>query len=484
MQKSIMIRSTLVTIFVFLLIWPLALNRTAILYPDTGRYLMNGLNLWHAIDARHTGVRSTSLAGNTAGAIGASQGGPTSVAKPKVTLGGRSPYYGAFAWGARAFGGLGTITIAQALWLALVLVVALPEFGLRRPHTQIVTVAAISMISPLAFFIDVIMPDVFIGVVVVAVFVLWYRWPRTWMPRLWWLFNILAAVLFHTSALLLAVLLLACLALAEHRSWQNRRHQAISIFSALAIGLCGSVAMDLAIKHATGRAVTPIPYLLARTIGDGTAARVLREDCPARGYATCRFVNQFPLTENEFLWGRPGLVGWNQIDPSSETAIVREQWPIVFAALTRYPGQQLSRSAHNLVWMFFTLDVDEFGYSIKLDHSLDNKLFDAQRIEAESGRIYSQHLTLRLLSVIWHITYIVAVSFVIVALLFRRRLRISRLTLQVASTMLLALVLSAAIQGVLGGVWGRYTARIAWLAILAAIVIAVDILRGRTRSLS
>ena len=107
------------------------------------------------------------------------------------------------------------------------------------------------------------------------------------------MFNLLATTLFHMSFLLLSASVLLLLVAwsffrKQPRRWATRA-EAIgatllsAVVGTLAIGACWTQ------KSVTGAKLIPVPFLLARTIGDGTGADVLRHDCPTAHYTTCRF---------------------------------------------------------------------------------------------------------------------------------------------------------------------------------------------------
>jgi hypothetical protein len=224
-------------------------------------------------------------------------------------------------------------------------------------------------------------------------------------------------------------------------------------------------------QKVTGAKLVPVPFLLARTIGDGTGADVLRKDCPSARYVTCRFVPDLPLTENQFLWQDDKGTAWVMLPLQDRFAMAREQVPILLEVLKRYPVRQLEASTRNAVRQITDLDLTEFQRTKVLELEVPNTEFVGDMAEYRHSRIWAERLSFTPVSTYWLVLYTCAGAGAAVLLAARRMIRVDDRVRELATILLVCILLSAAVNGVLSGVAGRYASRISWLAMLSFIVI-------------
>ena len=123
---------------------------------------------------------------------------------------GRSIYYGAVLYAGSLVGGLWVpvlfqlVCAATAVWLTLDAV-----FGPGERRSFPVVLGLLGLMTPLSFYIAYLMPDVFAGIAILAVANL-IAFDREMRPgiRLVWFLLLAAAIVFHTSHLAIALVLL------------------------------------------------------------------------------------------------------------------------------------------------------------------------------------------------------------------------------------------------------------------------------------
>jgi hypothetical protein len=441
-----------------LLLWPLAWNRSAVLFDDTIPYLMDGRQVWFAADrAVHLFHKA-----KPAGAASASEAGADAVNRPHDPLGGRSPYYGAFAWGGRLMGGLGLVVVLQAAWLAGMILDAWALLGIPQAPWRLAGMAVIAVTTSLAFFVTTIMPDAFAGAVPLSICLIWFCRSRMsrWSLAFWWL-SLTASMLFHTSFLIWGFALLGCLAVVYARKLRAFVPSLIISAAAFCIAVTGTAAISAVTLRITGVKITPIPFLLARTIGDGTAAKVLQQDCPQARYVTCRFVKDLPLTADEFLWRDR----WVTLPVDQRAAVASEQDAIVFKALTRYPAEQFVRSTQNGIVQLGALGLGGYEKNRTLELEVGRWELSSDMAGFRTSPVWTTPAELGALAGFWKILYLAAAVLAVVGLAARKgpAAQLSAEVRSVLAWLLIAVVIGALEHGALSGVQGRYGSRVSWL---------------------
>jgi hypothetical protein len=136
---------------------------------------------------------------------------------------GRSPLYSVFGYVLASGLSMWLICLVQALLGAWLIVRALGLLGgLRRPGPVLASLAGLAALSPLGFHVNLLMPDVFAGYMVIAILLLAFA-PRLSLPETLFLAALVSASAFlHKSMLVLALAALALMALA--RFWNGAGH--------------------------------------------------------------------------------------------------------------------------------------------------------------------------------------------------------------------------------------------------------------------
>ncbi len=224
---------------------------------------------------------------------------------------------------------------ACTLWIiALVLRVAGPG---GRPRTTILIVGGLALTTSLPFLASMLLTDIFAGLSVLSVYLLFYHrgeLTRIEQAGLFVLIAFGAASHSATLAMLLAVLALAVpLSVAWGlAAWRNL----LIGGAAIATGAALLLAVNLAFS---GRlAWTPGGFGIAfgRMLQDGIVKRYLDDHCPAAGFKLCPYRDRLPVTADDFLWSYGVFNELGRFNGLGE-----EMRTIVLRSLTQYPGEQM-----------------------------------------------------------------------------------------------------------------------------------------------
>lgn len=245
---------------------------------------------------------------------------------------------------------LQSLIVAHLLGLVLRVV-----FGLDRPLDLLWVVLPLCLLSNAAWFTGFIMPDIFTGVLVLALFLQFFCLPQLGAGEKVWLFVLtVVAIAVHFSHPPVALSLLLAGGLLKLAS---RRH---TFFSPPAlkrgtVALAVALVLLLANSYLKYGVLTMSPggyaFPLARLVADGPAVRYLREHCPGKQYALCDYLDQLPANSDAFLWTSESpfrKVGW--IDGYRE-----EGREIVVGTILHYPlqvGKLVLRDTWRQLFMF------------------------------------------------------------------------------------------------------------------------------------
>ena len=357
------------------------------------------------------------------------------------------------------------VVIVQALAVAAAvhgLCAPLPSTSPWRPTA---IVAVLALLTPLPFFASQLMPDVFTGLVVLAI-ARAFALPRSraYPPRTKVLFVAVTTALIacHLSHLLLATSLVLALGIALRPGW--RRIALASLPIALAALACVTVNT---VAH--GRvAIAPYSdvFLLARLLADGPAARTLARDCPHERWRVCAALAAPPKDADDFLWRSDGVLasagGAKAVAPEASTIVRR-----TVAAEPLATAASALRNSATQLGMFETGD----GLNAWPDGVTPwmVRIFPASEVAAY-GEARQQQGTLTVPR--WMIALHFAAALTGIFGCIAAMLRGPRPLAIVAAAVLLALPVNACVTGALSGPHHRYQARIVWLPLAVSLAAA------------
>jgi hypothetical protein len=416
-----------------LLAWPAALNGYPLVFADTGTYLNQAIRGYLGWD--------------------------------------RPAFYSVFLHALHWRISLWPIVLAQGLMAAHLLALVLRVLGRPGAAALLAGAALLAVLTGLPWFVAQVMPDVFTGMLVLALWLLGFARDRLRTLELLYLGAFASgAVAVHLSHVPLAgglavtgAVLLWMLRGAAEAGRGLLRMGAPLLFGCLAL-LAANVAGHGRLSLSPFGSV----FIAARLLDDGPALRTLQARCPEAGWRICAVLHRLPMSENFFLWQTDGplvadLGGGKQWAPEA-AAIVAETLRAEAATMAR-------DAARNAVEQFATFGTGDGlnawpgfpGPEPIIEQHFPREL-DAYR----SARQYrgglaedAEHLSP------WHETagWTGLLALPLVALFRRRNLRAVSLCVVV----LAAAIGNAAITGALSGLNERYQGRIAWLFAFAPV---------------
>jgi hypothetical protein len=296
-----------------MLVWPAFLNGYPILFSDTGAFLaqtVQPLMIWD---------------------------------KPWIY----GPLMHAFHWGVTLWGPLLAqgLMVSHLLWLTQRAV-----RGTATPAVHLLLCAAVALLTALPWVAALLMPDILTPVAALAMFLLGLGRPALSRREVAYLVVLAAlAIAAHLSNLPLAAALVVATALLA---------RAVRPVALAAAPLALALALLLGTNWVGHGRLTLSPYgatfMLARMIGDGTAARTIEARCPESGWYLCFWAGRLPGDSDEFLWlqdspvnqdeaGRPIFLGGARLAPEAALIVAetlrREPFGVARAALGNFARQ-------------------------------------------------------------------------------------------------------------------------------------------------
>jgi hypothetical protein len=430
-------RIAAVALAALMLVWPAFWNGYPLVFADSGTYLGQALRIYLGWD--------------------------------------RPPFYSLFLlathWRLTLWGPV----LAQGLIVAHLLSLALRALGRSNPWLLPPVAGALAVLTGLPWVAAQLIPDVFTGVLVLALWLLGFRAAvLSRGERLWLLLLATATVAFHQSHLPLA-LGLAGLASGLLLVWRGRGPALLAGFRMAAPVLFAALALTAVNFAGHGRA-SPSPFgsvfLATRLIFDGPGMDLLRRRCPEEGWRVCPALDRLGAHHNAFLW-EPTSPLWTELGGPKTWA--REASTIVAAVLREAPGAVAAGVVSNTLEQFRLLDTGdglEPWPGVPGPEPLIAEFFpqELERFRADRqqhGELLADARTVAPLHRVVALAGLMAL--LLVPVVGRRRLGL-------AGVGLVVLVLAAGIGAITGGLSGpavRYQARLAWLFAFAPMALAL-----------
>lgn len=361
--------------------------------------------------------------------------------------------------------------IAQALLAAWLVWEFARAFAPARPlRVMAFATSLIAVGTGLPWFASQIMPDVFTGLMVIGLLLLAYA--RTGRLRLALIGAVtVMAVSAHASHFATAAAVWCALALLARRG-RGVRPRLIAPLAAVVLGILATPVSHYAVAGEFYVSRSAPIMLLARLIRDGEAQAYLKEACPQAGYRLCPYVDELKPGwngANDFLWGWGSPInrieGWKHW-----RSFGREARTIALETVKARPVENLAAGLR--AW---GQQLAVFGTGSGLGRDIWNAapLLDVlkQRFPRDfhaytSARQYAG-IELGPVSVFHRI---VLAGFMLAALelaVTRRRNGLGRML----AVVILALLVNAAVAGIISNPDDRYQARLAWVLVPAVVCV-------------
>lgn len=355
------------------------------------------------------------------------------------------------------------LVLVQILTTAFTIVLAMEAFGpLSRP-AFLATSSVLAIATPLPLVANLVVPDLFAGLMVLGMLVVLYANKRlSFAAKLFLLALITFCVAAHASVPPLALGLLILALAWRVWNWTKTRYfegQAlVTITLSVALGITLTAIAGLIAFGEASVAPKRFPLALARSISDGPARWYLEEECKAPRYAVCEvFGTRFPRTVSGFVF-QDGLE--DRASPEQMDRIRAEEREIVLNAALRYPATEIGNLATNIVRQIYRFE---------------NRIafFDNVVIVGSDGvpRLEKHAFNRKEI-----FTFLDWISFATAgAALLALTYLFSRLNSRYREMLLLlagAICANAVIVVVFSGIAARYQARLIWLIPLIASILA------------
>ncbi len=396
-----------------------------------------------------------------------------------TVAGARSPYWSFFLFGTILAATAWLTVVMQAVLLAWSLYVLFRVLAAERAYLPSMLVLAFA--SSLPFFVGFLMPDVLAGaaiVAVVCVMLFWGKLSRAERIGMWLAMAFSLAA--HTSHSLIAITLIAVglvvLAIL-HTPVRQMAVRAVLVGTAIALAVGGSAAYGAAVKLIKGEELRSPPMITARLMADGPGQAYLRKACSeGEPYALCAFVGQPVANHNDFLWSEDPARGLFQLaDYDTRVGIIDEQFRFAAGVLGFDPLGVIGAALKN--WGLQIVTFDLFEAINDPTRILKDPAFTRMHDILPGGRtcVADQSCAPRISVSFFNAvqTGLVAISILLLPMLVMR-LEPERRSQAVAviALVVIALIVNAAICGMLSGVQARYQSRIIWLVPALALLTA------------
>jgi hypothetical protein len=253
---------------------------------------------------------------------------------------------------------------------------------------------------------------------------------------------------------------------------------------ALGLGFMSQVLFSAAVRHVVGAPPLRPPFLMARTIEDGPGLRYLRATCPGNGFTVCQFADRLPLTADDFLWELGPRGVFATAPPATRRALSAEQLRFVASVFAFDPWAQLSASFDDAIRQIPAMKLTEFQYTDLEKAEFAAKVPGRSLAALEASAAYRGAMPLDILNRLQPALALLSGG-VILILLVRSGpagSRWQRPEMRLSAWLVLGFFINAAVCGVLSGPHDRYSARVAWLLPLAALLLLASSARARANA--
>lgn len=444
-----------------------AANRLPILFPDTIGYNRAGEAILGVV-----GKLMPPADAPAAGGAASRGAGPVDVEDGISAA--RSPYYGLALATVDRLGGAWAAAAAQALVAAIALLLAFDRLHVGRRAA--VVGGAVIAASGLAFYACALVPDVFLGPVILALAFLMTGRPMRRRERLFWVLVLVAGLLFHRSFLAVGLVVVAGGVFFIRRPWFDRRGWLIAA-AATAVAVIGHGSVAPVVERVYRQPMTSQPFLLARMAEGDVLPAYLDAACPTKPYFFCRYRAQLPMYHEKFLWDAGPDSIFKTMSLADKQRLTDEANAIVVGAVRSDPVGAAVEAAKLSLKGFFVAGMDDFSQRVPRGAKIDPSLAPAMVAYPGSG-IVTGTLSLAAVSRLTEGLYIAALLVFVVALAVvlrpdrfgrHREAAPDRRLLAAIGITFAGMIANAVVCATLSGFQDRYQGRIAWLASLAAV---------------
>jgi hypothetical protein len=395
---------------------------------------------------------------------------------------GRSALYGVFlAAGIPTFFWINiAVQAAIVVWL-MTLTLRVAGLG-DRPWLVLAITATLALVSGLAWYAAMLLPDIWLSAAVLALYLLGFHAVRlTILERTILVAVVAFAAASHmgtlgvTAALVVALTVLRLIPARLLARWPRPtlKLPALAIAAGIALALVSNFAIAGKFKFTPGGD----SFMFGRLIQDGIVARYLEDRCPDPAIRLCAYRDKLPTMADDWLWAPGNLLselgGWR--------AFAEEERRITLETVRMYPvmhvieaakttGEQLlkTKTEVSLVpdWLAPTT-----GTFKDIVPQMTPTMFASRQYAAPFPQLIEAFNTV-------HVP-IAAISVIglLALLLLPLRLQIPPAVMALALTVCGAVLINAFICGTFSNPVDRYESRLIWLAPFALMIAGLTLRR-------
>lgn len=332
------------------------------------------------------------------------------------------------------------------------------------PWAAILAVSVCTIASPLPYFVGYVMPDVFSGVVPLAVFLIIFLFPKMRCFQIALLVLILVfSISVHGThwVLAAAIVPIAAMLSGVFRVPVSRYGLILVIAS-----ICGSVGF-IHLTHSwlgslKGSPLVSFPYLTARGLEDGPVRMFVESGCDGYQFTICN-VGHIPAQNSQkFLW-HPETGIYAKYGTNTVAQLGAEDLAVFVAAVRHYPFTQIKASMLN-IWIqlkkFGLYDFSPDPPDVLFRTHVIKLLSPREIIEFDNSLAGRREFPFEEISIISNAVVLLS-AFILICLAALRGQDSSKRLLIVF--VFATVLLNAAICGALSNPQDRYQARIIWL---------------------
>ena len=349
-------------------------------------------------------------------------------------------------------------------------------------------VVLLAFLTSLPWFVALLMPDVFTGVLFLSLFLLLYD-PELSRGEVLFLCGVLAvSAASHLSHLptvaILIFLLLAIYPLRSLRRWRPCRSLAKTLaLLILPMSLSLTVVAVANWEAGMGFRISPAghTFLMGALLDSGLAGDYLKKNCATEQLASCKYINDLPNSQ-QFLWkGHPMLKGIGGWLGSRE-----EVNKIIMGTVRQHPIRLLGTAGKQMLRQLPLSSPQDTAFqesatspmnvdTVRLLFPGDFPKYDAS--QQYVGRLERlAHRAARVQKVVFWAALLISL---VIATMKRSGTRSATQLFVPTLTFMLA---NAGVTGALSGVFNRYQSRISWLILLCCFGYFLPVLLQNTRT--
>ena len=373
--------------------------------------------------------------------------------------------YGPWMLPFHAWQSLWGVVLVQGMLISNLVWLTQQVFGVARPLRHLLLCGVLSLLTGASWFVSLLMPDIFSGMVVLSIFILGFSKQLTKAMTVWVSLLGALAIAVHLSHLVIAA---ACLCVVLVFRWRRFLYAVLPLVIAL-FSLVGTT------MYAFNKvAVSPFGsvFMLARMSADGNVKSVLEKYCPEKSWTLCAWTDRLAKDSDSFMWDEKGPV-WSH--PGGPIGLAPEASEIIALTLRTRPVPLLWSAIQNTATQLSMVKLGDTFHSEWLDLTVlksVEKFFPAAELERYKNAHQVQGTMLEKVSFVSAVgTYTVLLGFLLSLYLFYRALRARNWTaLGFIVLIWVAVLANAFATGALSKPHYRYQTRIAWLLVLPILL--------------